>query len=96
MNNVLYIIKVTEKAKNNNPNFTGKTNVYWYGKGQALLAKDLQEPCAGTVALTNYFIKHCGYKRIYEAICAAKFWNKYNEDKESDWTYNTEIIAKES
>ena len=94
MDDAFYIIKVTAKAKNNNPNFAGKTNVYWYGKGQMLLAKDLQVPCAGTVSLTNYFVRRCGYKRIYEAICAAKFWDKYNEDKESDWTYSTEIILK--
>ena len=95
MDNVLYIIKVTAKAKNNNPNFAEKTNIYLYGKGQMLLVKDLQVPCAATVASTNYFIKHCGYKRIYEAICATKFWDKYNEGHKSDWTYSTEIISKE-
>lgn len=41
MSNIHYIIKITAKAKDNNPNFAGKTNVYWYGKGQMLLARKL-------------------------------------------------------
>lgn len=95
MNNVRYIIKVTAKAKNNNPNFAGKTNVYWYGKGKMLLAIDLQEATVKIMPLTNYCVEHYGYKRIRDAIYAAKFWNEYNEDSKSYWTYSTEIISKE-
>lgn len=95
MNNVRYIIKVIAKAKDNNPNFAGKTNIYWYGKGQTLLAKDLQVPVVEIVTLTNYCIEYYGYKRMYDAIRAAKFWDEYNEDPKSYWAYSTEIILKE-
>lgn len=94
MSNVRYIIKVTAKAKDNNPNFAGKTNVYWYGKEQMLLAQDEQSPTVKIVTLTNYCIEHYGYKRRYDAIRAAKFWNEYTAEHEKFWTYNTEIILK--
>lgn len=95
MNNVRYIIKVIAKAKDNNPNFAGKTNVYWYGKGQVLLAMDEQAPTVEIVTLTNYCIECYGYKRQRDAIRAAKFWNEYTAKYENFWTYSTEIISKE-
>ena len=95
MNNVRYIIKVTAKAKNNNPNFAGKTNVYWYGKGQMLLAILLEAPTVEIMTLTNYCIEHYGYKRQPDAIRAAKFWDEYSKEHKKYWTYNTEIISKE-
>lgn len=88
MNNVRYIIKVTAKAKDNNPNFAGKTIVYYYGKWQELLAISID-------TLTNYCVEHYGYKRQPDAIRAAKFWDKYSKEHEKYWTYNTEIISKE-
>lgn len=95
MNNVRYIIKVTVKAKNNNPNFAGKTNVYWYGKGQMLLAILLEEQTVEIMTLTNYCIEHYGYKRQSDAIHAAKFWNEYSKEHGKYWTYSAEIISKE-
>ena len=95
MNNVRYIIKVTAKAKDNNPNFAGKTNIYLYGKGQMLLAMDEQVPFIRVNTLTNYCVEHYGYKRQCDAIRATKFWNEYTAEHEKFWTYSTEIILKE-
>ena len=77
--NMRYLVKVTYKAKENNPNFAGKTEVYYFGKdGHAL----------GYVP-PLWFIGRYGYTRKCDAL---KNFHFKSADDEIYWYKNVEVV----
>lgn len=78
-----YIVKVSLKATQNNPNFAGVLSIAYYGKDQKLLK--MEETDTNTVA--PYMVKTYGYKRkcdaarayVYKNCHSTQYWNKQAE-----------------
>ena len=85
MRNTRYIIKVTAIAKDDNPNFAGEERTYYYGKAQYLIS----DKKVIFDALDKYLVTEYGYKRKYDAVKAAKFWNDTPDAKY--WDYSVDI-----
>lgn len=83
-----YIIKVVAKATEENPNFAGKEHIYYYGKGQKLIAAY----GTGTIdqPLTEWFIEEYGYTRLCDA---KRSWILNNPTHNKHW--NEECTIEE-
>ena len=84
-----YIVKVTSKATQDNPNFAGMTSIAYYGKDQKLLGMVtiLQDYLDGNINIHPYLVKTYGYKRkcdaarsyVYKNCNSTQYWNKQAE-----------------
>jgi hypothetical protein len=80
-----YIVKVSLKATQSNPNFAGVVSIAYYGKDQKLLKMEEEE--TDTIKVSPYMVKTYGYKRKCDAIRAyvykncesTQYWNKQAE-----------------
>lgn len=83
-----YIVKVSLKATQNNPNFAGVLSIAYYGKDQKLLK--MEETDTSTVA--PYMVKTYGYKRKCDAVRAYAYKNCHSTQY---WNKQAEIIEVE-
>lgn len=84
-----YIVKVTSKATQDNPNFAGMTSIAYYGKDQKLLGMVtiLHDYLDGNINIHPYLVKSYGYKRkcdaarsyVYKNGNPTQYWNKQVE-----------------
>lgn len=78
-----YIVKVSLKATQNNPNFAGVLSIAYYGKDQKLLKMEETD----TNKASPYMVKTYGYKRkcdavrayVYKSCHSTQYWNKQAE-----------------
>ena len=81
-----YIVKVTSKATQDNPNFAGMTSIGYYGKDQKLLGMEgtVHDYLNDTNKITPYTVKNYAYKRkcdaarsyVYNSCNSTQYWIK--------------------
>lgn len=86
-----YIVKVSGKATENNPNFAGLQYVTYNGKNQKLLGiEGSYAEKTGTVKkLDAYLVKEYGYSRRCDAV---RSWSYKNPENSLYWSATAEII----
>lgn len=87
-----YIVKVTGKATENNPNFAAQEFVAYHGKDQKLLGYEggYVEAMHMVKKLDAYMIKEYGYSRRCDAV---RSWIYKNNPVNSPyWSTTTEVV----
>lgn len=78
----MYLIKVTYKAKDTNPNFKGETHIYYVGKGNKSIENKY---------LSQWWTEEYGYKRECDA---RRSWEMKHQEDELYWYKTCEIVEK--
>ena len=89
---VRYIVKSTATATENNPNFKGTIDIYYYGKEEYLFCSYSKETWIKWKTIYDVpvgLIEEYGYKRTY----TAKQSYTYKHTEERYWKYETSIVA---
>lgn len=85
-----YIVKVTSKATQDNPNFAGMTSIAYYGKDQKLLG--MERTVNDSISIYPYLVESYGYKRKCDA---ARSYVYNNCDSDRYWNKQVEIVEIE-
>lgn len=90
-----YIVKVTSKATQDNPNFADMTSIAYYGKDQKLLGMVtiLQDYLDGNINIHPYLVKSYGYKRKCDAARSYVYNNCHSSQC---WKKQVEIVEVEA
>ena len=76
----MFVVKVTYKAKDNNPNFAGQTQTWISGK----VSKSIEEKY-----FTQWWAETYGYSR---KCSAERSWDMKNQGEELYWIKSCEIL----
>lgn len=91
-----YLVKVTSKARENNPNFAGMESVSYFGKDQLMLSNtgSAAEAMYSKMEMCTWMVDKYGYTRL----CDAKRSWIYKHYKAGDiydvtfWDHEVEIV----
>lgn len=89
-----YIVRVTSKATQDNPNFAGMTSIAYYGKDQKLLGMGgtVHNYLNDSINIYPYLVESYGYKRKCDAARSYVYNNCYSNQY---WDKQVEIIEAE-
>ena len=92
-----YLVKLSGKATENNPNFVGETSICYYGKNQTLVGREGTHLPEHNFIVTRYFLEEYGYKRECDARRSYIFKNPMSdlEKRLAMWNNEVEIIEVE-
>lgn len=89
---IKYLVKEISTATAENPNFAGQTSIYYFGKGERILAKEGTHGTDYNFNHIDWMINEYGYSRLCDAKRAYAYKNPENS---KFWTSTVEIVEIE-
>ena len=92
-----YLVKLSCKATENNPNFAGETLICYYGKNQEMIGREGTHYPQENFIVTHHSLMEYGYKRMCDARRCWRYKNSNTELEErlGMWQNKAEIIEVE-